>query len=120
MIECATNDGSDPNSQRWPPGQVVVDNVYATYQYPVEQKYPYPIVFNSGGGHTARVYDTTPDGREGWLTLFLREGFATYGVDRVNTGRSGTDICRINAVRLGPRPSRSFQRSIAIRSNPPG
>jgi len=104
VIECATNDGSDPNSQRWSPGQVVVDNVYATYQYPVERKYPYPIVFNSGGGHTARVYDTTPDGREGWLTLFLREGFATYGVDRVNTGRSGTDICKINAVRLGRAP----------------
>jgi len=101
VIACATNDGGDPNSKRWPPGQVVVDNVYATYQYPAEQKYAYPILFNPGGGHTARVYDTTPDDREGWLTLFLREGFATYGVDRVNTGRSGTDICKINAVRLG-------------------
>ena len=50
------------------------------------------------------MYDTTPDGREGWLTLFLREGFATYGVDRVNTGRSGTDICKVNAVRLGRAP----------------
>jgi pimeloyl-ACP methyl ester carboxylesterase len=57
-----------------------------------------------GGGHTARVYDTTPDGREGWLTLFLRQGFAVYGVDRPNTGRSGTDICTINAVRLGRAP----------------
>jgi len=104
VMECATNDGGDPNSKRWPAGHVVVDNVYSTYQYPVEQKYPYPILFNSGGGHTARVYDTTPDGREGWLSLFLRAGFATYGVDRVNTGRSGTDICTINAVRLGRAP----------------
>jgi len=101
IIDCPTNDGGDPSSKRFPPGHVVVDNVYATYQYPVAQRSPYPILFNSGGGHTARVYDTTPDGREGWLTLFLREGFATYGVDRVNTGRSGTDICKINAVRLG-------------------
>jgi pimeloyl-ACP methyl ester carboxylesterase len=104
VIDCPTNDGGDPNSKRFPPGHVVVDNVYATYQYPVEQRSPYPILFNSGGGHTARVYDTTPDGREGWLTLFLREGFATYGVDRVNTGRSGIDICKINAVRLGRAP----------------
>jgi pimeloyl-ACP methyl ester carboxylesterase len=103
-IECTTNDGGDPNSKRWPSGHVVVDNVYATYQYPAEQRYPYPILFNSGGGHTARVYDTTPDGREGWLTLFLREGFAVYGVDRPNTGRSGTDICKINAVKLGRAP----------------
>jgi pimeloyl-ACP methyl ester carboxylesterase len=104
-IECATNDGGDANSQRWPAGHVVVDNVYATYQYPSEQRYPYPILFNSGGGHTARVYDTTPDGREGWLTLFLRQGFAVYGVDRPNTGRSGTDICKINAVKLGQAPA---------------
>jgi len=104
-ILCATNDGGDANSQRWPAGHVVVDNVYATYQYPSDQRYPYPILFNSGGGHTARVYDTTPDGREGWLTLFLREGFAVYGVDRPNTGRSGTDICKINAVKLGQAPA---------------
>src|SRR5258708_560093 len=104
MINCATNDGDDPKSTRWPAGHVMVDNVYATYQYPAELRHPHPILFNSGGGHTARVYDTTPDGREGWLTLFLREGFAVYGVDRPNTGRSGTDICRINAVKLGKAP----------------
>jgi pimeloyl-ACP methyl ester carboxylesterase len=104
VIDCATNDGGDPNSTRWPAGHVTVDNVYATYQYPADQRYPYPILFNSGGGHTARFYDTTPDGREGWLTLFLREGFPVYGVDRPNTGRSGTDICTINAVKLGRLP----------------
>jgi pimeloyl-ACP methyl ester carboxylesterase len=105
MINCATNDGGDPKSTRWPAGHVMVDNVYATYQYPAEMRHPHPILFNSGGGHTARVYDTTPDGREGWLTLFLREGFAVYGVDRPNTGRSGTDICKINAVKLGQAPT---------------
>ncbi|HEY4317862.1 MAG TPA: hypothetical protein VGN04_09685 [Herbaspirillum sp.] len=108
VINCTTNDGGDANSERWPSGQVVVDNVYSTYQYPYHQRYAYPILFNSGGGHTARFYDTTPDGREGWLTLFLREGFATYGVDRVNTGRSGTDICQINAVKLGKAPVSSL------------
>jgi pimeloyl-ACP methyl ester carboxylesterase len=105
MITCATNDGGDPKSTRWPAGHVMVDHVYATYQYPAELRHPHPILFNSGGGHTARVYDTTPDGREGWLTLFLREGFAVYGVDRPNTGRSGTDICKINAVKLGLAPT---------------
>ena len=105
VIVCQTNDGGDANSARWPSGHVVVDNVYATYQYPADRRYPYPILFNSGGGHTARVYDTTPDGREGWLTLFLREGFPVYGVDRPNTGRAGTDICKINAVKLGQAPA---------------
>ena len=38
-------------------------------------------------GYDEVNYTTTPDGREGWLTLFLREGFPVYGVDRPNTGR---------------------------------
>jgi hypothetical protein len=71
-VFCATNDGGDRTSKRWPKGRVVINHVYATYQYPAQQKYRFPILFNPGGGHTARVYDTTPDGREGWLTLFLR------------------------------------------------
>ena len=65
VVFCATNDGGDPKSQRWPPGRVVINHVYATYQYPGNQTYKYPILFNPGGGHTARVYDTTPDGRGG-------------------------------------------------------
>jgi len=101
VVDSATNDGGDAGSTRWPAGHVAVDHVHASYQYPVDQRYPYPILFNPGGGHTARFYDTTPDGREGWLTTFLREGFATYGVDRVNTGRAGADVSSINAVRLG-------------------
>ena len=103
-LVCATNDGGSLNNERFPAGRVMVNNVYATYQYPADQKYRYPILFNPGGGHSARVYDTTPDGREGWLTLFVREGFAAYGVDRVNSGRSASDICRINAVKLGRAP----------------
>jgi pimeloyl-ACP methyl ester carboxylesterase len=104
VIDCKTNDGGDPNSTRWPAGHVTVDNVYATFQYPADQRYAYPIVLNPGGGHTARIYDTTPDGREGWLTLLVREGFAVYGVDRPNTGRAGSDICKLNAVKLGAAP----------------
>ena len=104
IIDCQTVDGGDANNRRQTPGRLVVDQVYASYLYPQNQRYPYPILFNPGGGHTARFYDTTPDGREGWLTLFAREGFPTYGVDRVNTGRSGSDICKLNAVRLGQAP----------------
>jgi pimeloyl-ACP methyl ester carboxylesterase len=74
------------------------------FSIPSRPALPYAVLFNSGGGHTARVYDTTPDGREGWLTLFVRQGFPVYGVDRPNTGRSGTDICKVNAVKLGKAP----------------
>jgi pimeloyl-ACP methyl ester carboxylesterase len=102
IVVCDTVDSA--GNPRHFAGQTVVDSIYATYQYPANQRYEYPILFNHGGGHTGRFYDTTPDGREGWLTLFLRQGFATYGVDRVNSGRSGIDSCQIIAVTQGKAP----------------
>jgi pimeloyl-ACP methyl ester carboxylesterase len=105
LVHCAENDGADPDNPRYPPGHVAIGHVHATYQYPADQRYAYPVLLHPGGGHSARVYDTTPDGREGWLTLLLRAGFATYGVDRVNSGRSGAEIGAINAVRLGRAPA---------------
>jgi pimeloyl-ACP methyl ester carboxylesterase len=46
------------------------------------------IVLVHGGGGQALDMLTTPDGREGWATLFLRDGFAVYAVDRPGLGRS--------------------------------
>ena len=105
IVHCATTDGGSINPTRQIPGKVRINHIYATYQYPASQTFKYPVLFNPGGGHAARVYDTTPDGREGWLTMFVRDGFAVYGVDRVNSGRSGSDVCAINAARLGVLPA---------------
>jgi hypothetical protein len=33
---------------------------------------------------------------------------AVYHVDRANTGRAGSDICKINAVWLGLAPATEF------------
>ena len=41
-----------------------------------------------GGGGQALDMLTTPDGRPGWSTIFLRDGFAVYTVDRPGLGRS--------------------------------
>jgi len=38
---------------------------------------------------TGRVWETTPDGREGYQTLFLRRGFSVYIVDFPRRGRAG-------------------------------
>ena len=35
------------------------------------------------------TYETTPDGREGWLNYFLRKGWAVYNSDAVERGRAG-------------------------------
>ena len=41
-----------------------------------------------GGGGQALDMLTTPDGRPGWSTIFLRDGFSVYTVDRPGLGRS--------------------------------
>lgn len=64
------------------------DQMYVQYQIP-ENARPYPIVLVHGGGGTGRVWETTPDGREGYQTIFLRRGFPVYIVDAPRRGRSG-------------------------------
>jgi hypothetical protein len=80
-------------------GHIAVNQAYVQYQIPVSQKYKYPIVLMHGGGHTANIFMTTPDGREGWFTSLTRRGFAVYAVDGPNRGRAGWDpTARIQAT----------------------
>jgi hypothetical protein len=111
------DDGGDANGRRWPPGRDCHQQcLYKRYQY--RSINAIPIKFCSTPAAAPRVYGHhARRTREGWLTLFLRQGFATYGVDRVNTGRSGTDICKINAVRLGRAPISNFRQLTAIPSD---
>lgn len=57
-----------------PEGQIAYgDHAYAFYQVPVDAR-PYPLIFQHGGAQCKRTWETTPDGREGFQTLFLRKG----------------------------------------------
>jgi pimeloyl-ACP methyl ester carboxylesterase len=71
-----------------PYGTAVAGQMYVQYQVPAELRHPYPIVMVHGGGGQGLDYLGTPDGRPGWATLFLREGYAVYVVDRPGMGRS--------------------------------
>ena len=42
-----------------------------------------------GGGFTGATYESTPDGREGWLNMFVRKGRDVYVSDAVERGRAG-------------------------------
>ncbi len=64
------------------------DQMYVQYQIPVNAR-KYPLVLVHGGGGTGRVWESTPDGREGYQTLFLRRGFPVYIVDFPRRGRAG-------------------------------
>lgn len=47
-----------------------------------------PIVLLPGGSLSGAVYETTPDGRPGWETFFLRAGYSVFTADLQQTGRS--------------------------------
>lgn len=46
----------------------------------------YPLLLWHGGGMTGKSYETTPDGRPGWLSYFIRSGWKTYLSDAVERG----------------------------------
>jgi pimeloyl-ACP methyl ester carboxylesterase len=64
-----------------------IDQIYAQYLIPKNSK-KLPIVFIHGGAGTGRVWETTPDGREGFATVFARRGYPTYVVDFPRRGRA--------------------------------
>jgi hypothetical protein len=59
------------------------------YFLPANEKGAYPLLMWHGGGLTGVTYETTPDGREGWLNYFLRKGWSVYNSDAVERGRAG-------------------------------
>ncbi len=64
-------------------------SVYGTHvQYQTPPSVRDNLVLVHGGGGQALDMLTTPDGRDGWATLFLRDRFAVYAVDRPGLGRS--------------------------------
>jgi pimeloyl-ACP methyl ester carboxylesterase len=64
------------------------DHLYAFYQVPQNPR-ALPVVMLHGAFQSARSWETTSDGREGFQTLFLRRGFPVYLVDQPRRGRAG-------------------------------
>ena len=65
------------------------------------------VVFVHGGGGTGRVWESTPDGREGYQTIFLRRDYAVYIVDFARRGRAGQPTFNgsfgsLDGVQIGP------------------
>jgi hypothetical protein len=72
-----------------PTGQTLHgDHAYVFYQIPVDAR-PLPLVFWHGHGQSAKTWETTPDGREGFQTIFLRRRFPVYVIDQPRRGRAG-------------------------------
>src|SRR3954471_20486062 len=74
--------GTDEGQSFW------VDQMYVQYQIPTNAR-KLPLILVHGGSGTGRVWETTPDGREGYQTIFLRRGYPVYIVDFPRRGRAG-------------------------------
>src|SRR5213082_2973406 len=72
-----------------PNGQYMVEQMYVQYFLPKNKKGKLPLLLWHGGGLTGVTYESTPDGREGWMNFFIRKGWDTYVSDAVERGRSG-------------------------------
>lgn len=64
------------------------DHARVFYQVPVKAR-KLPLVMWHGFGQSTKTWESTPDGREGYQTLFLRRGFATYVLDQPRRGSAG-------------------------------
>lgn len=63
------------------------DHTYVFYQEPVGAR-PLPLVMWHGHGQSGKTWESTPDGREGFQTLFLRRKFPVYVIDQPRRGRA--------------------------------
>ncbi len=82
---------ADP-AQPLRPSQIMIGQMYVQFQIPAErQPDAPPVIMVHGSAHTGAALESTPDGREGWLPYFVRNGISTYVVDQSGRGRSGFD-----------------------------
>ncbi|CRL45610.1 Alpha/beta hydrolase family protein [Sodalis glossinidius str. 'morsitans'] len=72
-----------------PNGTTSVGQAWGQYFLPAAATHSLPLSFWHGGSLTGAMWETTPDGREGWLHYFLRHGCPVYNVDAVERGRAG-------------------------------
>jgi pimeloyl-ACP methyl ester carboxylesterase len=62
--------------------------MYVEHWIPAQVRHPYPVVLIHGGFGQGSDWFNTPDGRRGWATLFLEQGYKVYVLDRPGQGRN--------------------------------
>ena len=83
------------------PERITIRSMYVRYWKPAKPRRMPPVIMVHGAADTGSMFETTPDGREGWATYFLRKGGAdVYVIDHVGRGRSGFDNSIINEARV--------------------
>ncbi|MDM0029948.1 alpha/beta hydrolase [Variovorax saccharolyticus] len=68
--------------------QVIQGAMYVEHLKPSRISQRYPLVLFHGAAQTSTNWITTPDGRPGWASYFLEQGYEVYLVDQPARGRS--------------------------------
>src|SRR5262245_66016353 len=58
-----------------PNGTYLVEQMYVQYLLPQTRKGKVQLLMWHGGGFTGVTYESTPDGRVAWLSMFVRTGW---------------------------------------------
>ena len=88
VLEVRRTPGGPPTKVD-PNGTYQVEQTYVQYFLPAQPRGAVPLLLWHGGGLTGASFETTPDGRPGWLNYFVRQGWDTYNADAVERGRAG-------------------------------
>lgn len=84
-----TNPGAFDPVKMSPEGQTFHgDHANVFYQIPPGAR-QLPLVLWHGFGQSSKTWQTTPDGREGYQSIFLRRGFGVYAIDQPRRGNAG-------------------------------
>lgn len=67
------------------------DHASVFYQIPTEPR-NLPLVFWHGYGQSMRTWQSTPDGREGFQSIFLKKRYPIYLLDQPRRGLSGQSL----------------------------
>lgn len=87
-----------------------VGHANVLYQIP-QNETGLPMVFLHGHGQSRMGWMTTPDGREGWDTMFLRSGHSVFLVDQPGRGEAGaaTEMTRDGMLDAWAEDSKEYK-----------
>jgi len=74
---------------RDPKGHYAMGQLYVQFFCPRHRNQHPKVVLIHGGGMCGTTWETTPDGRPGWLHMLLVQGYEVHVVDCVERGRAG-------------------------------
>ncbi len=69
-------------------GSYCAGQLYVQEYRLAEPRHPHPVLLWHGGGMTGAQWESTPDGRQGWLWRLLQSGYDVFVADAPERGRA--------------------------------